>query len=335
MRALVRTEPDTPGDWSNGEIDVIARAVVWAPSVHNIQPWRLELLDDEALLYMRETARLPEHDPKGCDVAMSCGAAVANLELAVRALGRSFRTELLPDPHDPDLIARVTATGVCAPASVELHRYSAIARRRSYRRAFSPVPLSLAGKRDLLRASPVPGVEVRPLGDGEEMALAGLMEHAGQVLQHDDAYQRELAAWTIWRQVGNRLGSGIARSALPRGSMPWAGLVRPGTALPDSVILAERLAAETILIVVTPDDSRLDHVRAGMAMEYTWLAAVDQGLAGAVMTQPLRVSEVRAGMIERLDLAGYPQLLMRIGHPAAVVPQSPRRAVDALFVDDR
>jgi hypothetical protein len=59
---------------------------------------------------------------------------------------------------------------------------------------------------------------------------------------------------------------------------------------------------------------RLDHVRAGMATEQTWLAATDSGLVGSVLTQPFQLHEVRAGLVESLTLSGFPQLLFRFGH---------------------
>jgi hypothetical protein len=86
--------------------------------------------------------------------------------------------------------------------------------------------------------------------------------------------------------------------------------------VPDRVLLAARLRRECLLVVETPDDGRLDQVRAGMAAEATWLAATAGCLAGSMLTQPVRVREVRAGLIEGLELAGFPQVLLRFGHPA-------------------
>lgn len=56
-------------------------------------------------------------------------------------------------------------------------------------------------------------------------------------------------------------------------------------------------------------------MRAGMATEATWLAAIEAGLVGSVLTRPFQLPEVRAGLVEALSLAGFPQLLLRFGHP--------------------
>ncbi|WP_020635587.1 hypothetical protein [Amycolatopsis alba] len=132
-------------------------------------------------------------------------------------------------------------------------------------------------------------------------------------------------------EVSHRHGVGLAATALPPGSLPWAGLVRPSTALPDSAVLMRRLAAETLLVFLTLDDTRYDHLTAGHAVQTTWLDAVDGGLVGSVLTQPLHLPEVRSALCEDLELAGFPQALMRFGYPSGAVPASPRRAVDEVL----
>ncbi|HEX6351397.1 hypothetical protein [Actinophytocola sp.] len=77
----------------------------------------------------------------------------------------------------------------------------------------------------------------------------------------------------------------------------------------------DRLSREFLLLAETPDDGRLDHVRAGMAAELTWLAAVAAGLVGSVLTQPFQPHEVRTEIAAALTLEGNPQLLLRFGHP--------------------
>jgi Nitroreductase family len=108
--------------------------------------------------------------------------------------------------------------------------------------------------------------------------------------------------------------------------VPWAGLVRRATEVPETAELEPRLAGETLLVLVTVDDARADHVRAGYALERVWLAAVDLGLAAAVLTQPLHLEPVRSALCEDLGLTGFPQALLRIGYAAEPDPTSPRRA---------
>ncbi|WP_435155910.1 Acg family FMN-binding oxidoreductase [Amycolatopsis sacchari] len=299
--------------WSATEVSVLARAVSRAPSVHNSQPWTVEVRPDGADLFERTEARLPRHDPAGRDQMISCGAALADLELAVRTLGWDPRVTLFPDAARPDLVARVVADGRREATEDEVARYSAIFRRRSYRAPFSLHPVTDAVLRDLVRANDTPGTELRAVDTRlESPVLAELFGQAGQVLRDDRAYQRELQAW-----------SDQFRHPLPaEPTLPWGGLVRATTHLPDTITLTERLAAERLLIVLTPGDTRTDHLLAGRALQLVWLTAVTRGLAGSVLTQPLRLPEVRAGLTERLLLPGHPQLVLRLGYPVTATPVS-------------
>lgn len=113
--------------------------------------------------------------------------------------------------------------------------------------------------------------------------------------------------------------------------MPWAGLIRRATELPDTAEIEARLAAESLLVFVTADDTRADHVRAGYAMERAWLTAVDLGLVAAVLTQPLHLEPVRAALRADLTLSGFPQVLMRVGYSSEPDPAGPRRAVEEVL----
>ncbi|GAB3744065.1 NAD(P)H nitroreductase [Amycolatopsis oliviviridis] len=318
--------------WSTAETEVLARTLLRAPSVHNTQPWILEFDPDRLLLVERRDLTLPEHDPLGRDRVLSCGAALANLEIAVRVLGYEPRTETFPEPDRPEVVASLAPGERAVPSAAELHRYSAIERRRSYRRRFSGRPVSPQRVGELMVTAASAGVEAKPIRDELELTrVAELLEFAAEAHQHDHGYQRELALWTIRDEVSHRHGVGLAATALPPGSLPWAGLVRPSTALPDSAVLMRRLAEETLLVFLTLDDTRHDHLAAGHALQTTWLDAVDGGLVGSVLTQPLHLPEVRSALCEDLELAGFPQALMRFGYPSGAVPASPRRAIDELL----
>ncbi|MFC3454939.1 Acg family FMN-binding oxidoreductase [Amycolatopsis speibonae] len=318
--------------WSTAETEVLARTLLRAPSVHNTQPWILEFDRDRLLLVERRDLTLPEHDPLGRDRVISCGAALANLEIAVHVLGYEPDTVAFPESDRPEVVASVAPGERALPSADELHRYSAIERRRSYRRRFSGRPVSHQRLGELVMTAASAGVEARPIRDELELTrIAELLEFAAEAHQHDHGYQRELALWTIRDEISHRHGVGLAATALPPGSLPWAGLVRPSTALPDSAVLMHRLAEETLLVFLTLDDTRHDHLTAGHALQTTWLDAVDGGLVGSVLTQPLHLPEVRSALCEDLELAGFPQALMRFGYPSGAVPTSPRRAVDEVL----
>lgn len=307
--------------WSGSEVEILARAVIRAPSVHNIQPWSLNLPGMRAELSERTDLSLPEHDPTGRDRLISCGAALGNLVLAVRVLG--WATEVEMPPGQGPLVAVVTASGREPPSDRELHAYAAISRRRSHRRPFAAIPVASSMLAPVIGQLP-PGVGCRVLSAGDKGILAVLLERVARTIQGRDGLQRELEEWTgDWRSDG--IGDGLLRPGYDKAGLPWAGLVRRTSLIPDIRTLASRLDAESILIFCAKDDDRTGHVTTGVAMQHSWLAAVDGGLAASVLTQLLHEEPVRERMTAELNLPGHPQLIMRLGYPDGPVRHTARR----------
>ncbi|HEU5471231.1 MAG TPA: nitroreductase family protein [Actinophytocola sp.] len=324
------TPPSTVREWTHGDVATVAFAVKRAPSVHNTQPWVLEFGAGVVSLFERGELSLPWQDATGRDRLISCGAALTNLLLAVRVLGWDAHPVLFPDRDRPDEVARVALTAARAPSDLDSALHAAIPTRRSHRMPFQdPVPDRL--RPELIAAGGTDGVAVHPIhGPAENAALATLLEHAGRVLRQDRDYQRELLVWTNVHS-GYQAGGGLPRPRLTFDTLPWAGLVRSSTGVPHASVLADRLSREFLLLLHTPDDGPADHVRAGQAAQRIWLAATDAGLAGSILTQPLQVPETRAGVIEQLELPGFPQALLRFGFPSRPGPPSPRLPISQLI----
>jgi hypothetical protein len=306
-------DPDRP--WTPEEIGVLARAVSRAPSVRRTQPWELEVRGRSASLYEIPGLGLHRRDPTGRHRVISCGAVLANLVLAVRSLGWSATVELGPDPAQPDRLATVTGRRRQEPGTVELAEYEAITRRRSYRQRFSSLPLVGDDVADLVTAAATHGVTVRRFtGPVEAAALAGALSHIADMLHGDSGCQRELQAW-----VGQ--GDGFPVPGATHQSIPMSQRCR----------LAARIAGECVLVLLTPNDARRDHLLAGVGMQHAWLTATHIGLVASAITRPLQVGEVRSGLIERLGLPGVPQALLRVGRPKGAVPPVPRRPLAGIL----
>ncbi|MDS0134735.1 MULTISPECIES: Acg family FMN-binding oxidoreductase [unclassified Amycolatopsis] len=308
------------------QLGVLARAVSRAPSVHNSQPWRLLVRGTEVDLLERRDVHLRRHDPLGRDRVLSCGAALTNLELAVRALGRDCHVDLRPDG---EVVATVTIGRPHATSARDYAMYQAIGRRRSHRHRFFHNRVPTDVHRALVAAGETTGVHV--IVPGPLNKLAELLGFATRVLRDDRGYQRELAVWTTHTHGWDALGDGVAEEALSPEALPVAGLVRAGTPVPDDAVLADRLAAENLLIICTDGDTRADHLAAGAALQRVWLTAAAKALVGSVITQPLHLTGVRARLVSELALPGVPQAIFRYGYPAVPAAPSPRLPLGELF----
>ena len=65
----------------------VVAAAVWAPSVHNTQPWWFSASGREISLYADAGRQLAVADPRGREMLISCGAALFTARLALRSLG--------------------------------------------------------------------------------------------------------------------------------------------------------------------------------------------------------------------------------------------------------
>ena len=320
--------------WNRDEVKTLIDAVRLAPSVHNTRPWSLELSDHHALLFERRDITLPYHDPTGRDRVLSCGAALANAELAVRALGWRAETALLGDPLIPDWVGTVTATEPRSPTRTERARFAAIPHRRSHRLPFGPEVLSDDEINLIAAAGSGGGVGIRQItGEDEVRAVAGLVEYATRVSRDNRAYQRELLGWSTHRH-NRRARPGVQQERLGPG-LRVGGLSRLSTPASDVDVVAERISEETVLVLFTEGDSRREYLLAGAALQRAWLEATALGLAASVVTQPLHLSEVRGGLAGWLELPGRPHALLRVGRPPRLVPPSPRKLVREFVLKGR
>jgi nitroreductase len=307
--------------WSPIEVRSLFQAVAQAPSVHNTQAWVMVLRERSVQLYELWDITLPHHDPTGRDRLLSCGAALTNLNLAMRNLGWETNIRLFPDPARGDLVATVTAVRRQPPTAEERNWYDAIPDRRSHRLRFDEEPLSAQEIRQVGAALVGERMSSHQVaGSAEASAVAGLLEHAAELLRYDRRYQRELRSWTIRR--------GHPRAGIPEDRLSHAlfgGLVRRGDGVPDHKVLTSRIDHECVFVIETADDSKRDHVLAGAAVQRAWLAATNLGLAASLITQPLQLPEIRSGLSDRLNLSGFPHALLRVGRSERVIAPVPRR----------
>lgn len=322
--------------WSPEESAMIASAVSRAPSVHNTQPWSLDLHGRSATLHERSELALSRHDPDGRDRHISCGAALTNLVVAVRSTGWRADVQRGGTADQPDVVATVTGTRRIEPTPADHQRYRAIVRRMSYRRPFEDHDLPHVTREALHATAKSAHTAVRWVtGQHEALELARLLIYTARAYSDDAYYQRELSMW-LSEGSDEPPDEGIPAAALGAEGIPALGLATPRTRFPDERNLAARIDSESVLVLSTPSDEYEHHVEAGEAVERTWLEATGLGLVGSLMTQPLHLSEVRTGLAKTLGLAGVPQVLMRFGYASAIpTPRTSRRPQEELFADDQ
>ncbi len=311
-------------------LTALLHAATLAPSSHNTQPWLFRVGEHAIDLLADRTRALPVNDPHDRELTISCGCALFNLRVAAAAAGLQARLQLLPDPADADLLARVQlepADGALALAALA----AAIGARRTCRERFAPRAIAADAWPTVAAAAAAEGATLQCLERDEQRdAACALVAEGDAKLWADPRWRRELAAWMHPRRRGDGL-------VLPALAAPVAQLVVRSFDLGHGVAAKDReLAAGSPVLAVlwTAGDTPADWLAAGQALQRALLAGVQQGLQASHLNQPVQVPALRGRLQQLTGRAGCAQLLLRFGYPTRPLPAAPRRPPGDLIVAD-
>ncbi len=316
---------------TNASLFRFIRAAQAAPSIHNTQPWSFWIRSDDRLELRANWKRhLPFIDPRARELTISCGAALFNLRMAIRAAGYEHRVWLIPDErNDPELLASVeiVADRSRRPTATEQRLYDMIPRRHTNREPFRGprVPMNVIA--ELEHAARREHAFVRLLHRHETRALLQATAKADRELATDPAYVNELRQWT---------GDGMRGYGVPTpafGPLPTKPL--PGRAPVPIRDLGlgrfgerrvERFEKRTrLLLLSTENDRPLDWLRAGQALQRVLLTATCRGAAASFLTQPFEINDRQRAPV-RQPSAGFMRahLVIRLGYarPVAGAPRA-------------
>ncbi len=188
-----------------------------APSIHNSQPWRFRV-DADAVELWADPARKTRDDAIGREMLISCGAALFGLRLAVRSLGYLPVVDLLPDPAQLRLLARVrVATGARGIALNELERRMllAVPHRHTHRGPFLAEPLPSGLLAGLQNDALTEGATLVLVGDGLPADRLARLAAAARRADLDPGERAGIRRWT--RGPRHPAPDGVPATALVQG----------------------------------------------------------------------------------------------------------------------
>jgi hypothetical protein len=298
-----------------------ATAARHAPSIFHSRPWRWRIAADTAELRLDRACRLPVIDPDGRLRTISCGAALHHACTALAAAGVDGEVTRLPDPADPDLLARITVTGVGAPPSTVVRLHEAMVLRHAGRRA--PFALSVA-------AEDLAGLRAAAAGHGAHLHLFG----PDDVVPLAVAVARAEADGPAWPEYGAEVGEWAARpDGFPDGPparvaarpVPVGDFALGAAPRPESTEPVDRRARYAVLFA--DGDSPAAWLGAGEALSAVLLTATAERLAVSPMSDVVEVPATRQLLRELLAGIGYPSLDLRVGVPHDAAQPAGRRPV--------
>ncbi len=300
-----------------------------APSVHNTQPWRFVATTDGIDVWADRARLLPATDPEGRELLLSCGAAVLHAELAVRSLGRSCRTELLPTPTEPDLLARLHVGAEQEPDEAERALIAAAPNRHTDREPFDDraVPEDLLSA--LQHGVSARGAWLRILeAPDDRLVAAALLARADEEQVGDAAYREELRAWVRSTPAPDGVPAETVPE-VPPSERASTYRIRDFSDTDQGGRPREGAPVErpTVVVLGTTEDDPHAWLQAGRALAWLLLEATAGGVSASPMTQVVERPDTRAQLRSALGVVGYPQIVLRLGYGHGG-HRSPRRPVD-------
>ena len=314
---------------------VVATAV-WAPSVHNTQPWFFRADGQEISLHADPARKLTVADPDGREMLISCGAALFTARLALRSLGYIPETRVLPDPGDPALVARVSWHQRAPATEYEQRLLSQVRRRRTHRGGFDCIPVSTDLLATLHQGAARDGTTLRIMNEEGRHALAAAVQTAERALRQDSARVQELARWApapgSGRPDGVPPSSYTAQAEHTSPDYPGRDFAHGHHwGLPLFSTAPWPRTAGTVGLLTTADDRPVDWVNAGHALQRILLTAGTCGVAAALHSQPLELPRLREQIRTQLSEWAHPQLVLRLGAVIQIASSVRRAPGEVLF----
>jgi nitroreductase len=280
-----------------------------APSIHNSQPWHWRLIGSTLELRADRQRQLGVTDPAGHLLALSCGTALHHAATALAAEGWRAEIHRFPERQDEDLLATIELTGRI-PASTEAMRAVQVLRiRRTDRRPVSDMPPPPHALEAVASAAAQAGASLHVLRPDDVIELAAAADRAQEIELADPEWQDELAYWA----GGVRVGSGVPdtvipheppQTTVPSRNFGHSGLLR---------VTAGHDGAATYGILFGRDSSASGWLRAGEALSAAWVAAIAHGLSVVPLSAAVEIAVTRQSLRHILANVAEPYLALRLG----------------------
>lgn len=311
----------------------MARAAL-APTVHNTQPARWTREGDILSLFCDTDVGLTVGDPTGRDAALSCGAVLEAMMLALSAHGVGARVAYTGHATEP-------GHGLVAVAHLTLQRaeedrlHSQLEDRFTWRGAFEDTPPALYGwTRPDMRLV---------LTDAERHWIAAQNDAASLAIMGDALFRDELVAWMRLSDRHPRAGvDGMDRHAMQMSAgqarlVPWVLLklwpVLSALRLTKGLTAEGSMTSRSPVIALFHRDISENPVVSGRAYLRLCLEAASLGFAGWPMAALSDHGPTQTAVYQHFGLPPDRRLVqaIRFGRPTGDAPPRARRPLGEIL----
>ena len=344
-RPLADPRPD------DSPIVAALRYGVTAPSAHNTQPWRIELVSDlEAHLFFDPNRMLPNTDPPGRQVHISHGTLIEMTAIAATSVGYRTEIDVLPDGQMsiPEFGTKPTAIIrlVTEPGLEVDPLFSQILERRSSRLAHQGPPPTDQERAHIEHNAHFPGVEVGWIPEDQRTRVLEIAAQAMTIEAEDHDLYDETRIWFRYsdREIAQK-GDGLHADtaglsglslALGRRFINDGNWHKPYNRGPYIKGFRRSVSATTALLTLTTATNTMrDWITTGRAYVRAQLSAGSLGLRFQPISQVLQefpqMDQLRTQMEQLVGITAPAklQMLVRVGRttPPALSPRRDLRAI--------
>jgi hypothetical protein len=328
---------DLMADWPR-----LVEAFEKAPSIFNTRPWSFTPLPPEHV-ELRLPGLSKMGKPLGRESVISCGAALYNLRLAIRAAGHDLEVWPMPKPHDQELLASVEIVigRIKKTARWEQELYEAIPLRHTNRWPhIIPAPLPIIAEME--EAARQEGANLRLLhprqarkwmrmtADVDKKFTAHFPNHVSPANYGPRPKNRyRVTRRDFWRHEERRFEHKPQLMALSTADDRPLDWLRAGQALQRALLTGTRYSLSerygmTALYHAPP--------QLGVPAHHHPLTghghddAARHGLSMSFLTQPLEYDDFKGKPRHwpwRWPFAELPQMIMRVGYAQVEAPGEP------------
>jgi hypothetical protein len=302
----------------------------------NTQPWLFRTTDSYIEIQADPKRQLKAMDESGREMVISCGAALANAEIASRHLGYVMEVEKNGrEPHPGDWLARLHSHSARPPRELDSLLFNAIRHRHTVRKPFLDRSIAAGLVRKIMDMADGEASSMIMVDDPAtrtqlaEAAAAWMMKLAG-----NNARQQEARRWRASWSEERRDGIPQASLGMSPAEYLWLYLIggnKAVSAQTGKLITKRLLECPRMVVLSTPGDTRHDWLEAGYAMQRALLRAASIGIQASFLGALINTPEARSQTRQILGLTHMPQLVLGLGH-TKTSPLTPRRPLEEFLL---
>jgi hypothetical protein len=314
-----------------------------APSSHNIQPWKVRIIDNSNFEITIDTSRiLRAVDPDMREIYISMGTFFENLMQASESYG--YKCSYTIQTEGSFLISLKVEKSNSSSA-INNKNLERIALRRTLRKNYLSKPVQESIIRDIF-AEDYGNILYFPQQSIQSKLIADATLSANQIQVNNNASQKELSEWIRWSNSDAKkhkdgltpatmeidgLSGFFVRSFYDKDNVTSEGFKKQTLGL-----VKEQLdQSGNWIIITTKDNSTASLINAGRIYERAMLKVRELNIAFHPMSQAIEEKDVYQSLKRSLNIDGCIQFIIRAGYVKEYPkPVSLRRPVEEFMVTE-